>query len=73
MNHPITVRQIVQKIGRKRICRLTKRTEEAPRKWYSIGIPEPLWPILIKAEPQWLDAETLFMANQAARKFRRKN
>lgn len=61
-----TPRQIVQRIGKSAICKLLKVGSEAPRKWYSAGIPTRHWPVLVKHHGDWLSYEILEKATEIA-------
>lgn len=43
-----TVRQIVQKIGTRPLCKLLNISIHAPRKWYETGVPGKHWRKLVK-------------------------
>lgn len=62
-----TTRQIVQKIGRPAICKLLRVGKDAPRKWYSKGIPGRHWERLIDTHGDWLTYDQLAHANKIAR------
>lgn len=69
-----TPRQIIQRIGRRPICKLLSVTEAATRKWYANGIPPMHWSKLVDEHGDWLSFETLVRANKVIRlPARRKN
>lgn len=62
-----TVRQIVHRIGRKKICKILTVGEASPRKWYDTGIPARHWSRLVKAV-DWITYEILEDATAIALK-----
>ena len=63
----LTVKQIVRKIGMTALCKRLRVGKDAPRVWYSRGIPARHWMTLVK-HYDWLSFDVLADATTLAQR-----